>query len=89
MKDKIHRKPSRMTARELLVEAFGVPREEHATHSVRAWGTADGGGLQILCTCFGFARMPDSDVNRLALQNVPELEPDEFDEVMTQARARR
>ena len=79
MKDKLYRTPSRMTAREVLVEAFGLPRDEHATHSVLAWGKADGGGLQILCTCGGFATMPVTTEVKRALQNVPELSPTMFE----------
>lgn len=86
VKDKLPRTASRMTAREVLVEAFLEPRDEHATHSVLAWGEMDGGGLQILCTCGGFATMPITAENKLALQNVPQLSTTQFEIEMMKVR---
>lgn len=82
MKDKFDRTPSLKTAREVLVEAFLEPWEEHVTHSVRAYGRHPGGGLQILCTCGGYVRVPWSDEMALALQNMRKLTPREFDAEM-------
>lgn len=94
MKDKPSRKPSRMTARELLVEVFLEPREEHATHSVRTWAKVKG-GIQILCTCGGLATTPRTegvdeadDPKLLALQNMPRLSANEFDRLMEDAKWR-
>jgi hypothetical protein len=87
MKDRPSRKPSRITARELLVEVFLEPREEHALHSVRTWAKVKG-GIQILCTCGGLATTPmtegvdeKDDPKLLALQNMPRLPPRAFDDM--------
>lgn len=86
MKDRLPHTPSRMTAREVLIEAFLEPRDEHATHSVLAWGEMDGGGLQIWCTCGGLATMPITAENKLALQNVPQLSATQFEREMSRLR---
>jgi hypothetical protein len=64
------RPPAPMTARELLVEAFGEPREEHALHAVSRWCKGVNGTLQIVCTCGGLAATLDTVENRRALQNM-------------------
>lgn len=70
-KDKLPARPAApMTARELLVEAFGEPRDEHADHTVDRWAKGANGALQIVCTCGGLATVLDTKSNRLCLQNM-------------------
>lgn len=67
VKDSV-RVPSKITARELLVEVLGA---EHALHSV-AYKDAIRGGQKIVfhCTCGGLGTMPHSEVAERALANV-------------------
>jgi hypothetical protein len=66
--DKIVHKPSRMTARELLVEVAGL---DHALHSVVGRiPDPPRGRLAFRCSCGTVCFAPVSEENKLALQNV-------------------
>ena len=71
--DKLIRKPSPMTARELLVEVAG---KDHALHSVVAkLADAPKGRLTFRCSCGTLCYALASEENVLALQNVPIEQP--------------
>jgi hypothetical protein len=70
MKDKMQSPPAPMTARMLLVRAFGEEGEQHALHSVEKWIKGLTGSLQIFCTCGDLVGVPDTPENRLSLKNM-------------------
>lgn len=73
IKDRPPHTPSKITARELLVDVLGV---EHALHSVAYKDvTKKRAPIIFHCTCGGLASMPYSDVADRALANVPLTPP--------------
>ena len=74
MSVELKRKPSEITARELLVEVAGP---EHAIHTVVGKFYSDGDWVAIVCSCQALCTTKNTKRAQLALQNVPLYKEDE------------